>query len=169
VTVTQLTKLFSSLNSTELTESESHVTTDRQSASTLLGLRPDLYYCLTISGLLIWGALSDERTGLPFAIATGPRQRSLSRVQVPWDLRPYFTASHLRLPFWSPPTTRRVTLEVFDPASTRVAELTPLSAYNISARTPQRTPFQEFYCCVTKLLHGPRRRTPLLSWSIGAC
>jgi hypothetical protein len=28
------------------------------------GLRPDLYYCLTVAGLLIWGALSDERTGL---------------------------------------------------------------------------------------------------------
>jgi hypothetical protein len=34
--------------------------------------------------------------------------------------RPYFTVSDLRLPFSSPPTTRRVTVEVFDPASTRV-------------------------------------------------
>jgi hypothetical protein len=31
------------------------------------GLRPDLDYCLTVAGLLVWGALSDERTGLPFA------------------------------------------------------------------------------------------------------
>jgi hypothetical protein len=38
----------------------------------------------------------------------------LSRVRVPWDLRPYFTVSDLRLPFSSPPTTRRVTVEVFD-------------------------------------------------------
>jgi hypothetical protein len=30
-------------------------------------LRPDLYYCWTVTGLLIWGALSDERTGLSFA------------------------------------------------------------------------------------------------------
>jgi hypothetical protein len=29
----------------------------------------------------------------------GPCQRSLSRVLVPWDLRPYFTLSELRLPF----------------------------------------------------------------------
>jgi hypothetical protein len=29
------------------------------------GLRPDLYYCQTLAGL--WGALSDERTGLSFA------------------------------------------------------------------------------------------------------
>jgi hypothetical protein len=41
-------------------------------------------------------------------------------VVVPWDLRPYFTVSDLRRPFSSPPTTRRVTVEVFDPASTRV-------------------------------------------------
>jgi hypothetical protein len=37
-------------------------------------------------------------------------------------LRPYFTVSDLRLPFSSPPTTRRVTVEVFDPASTRVSQ-----------------------------------------------
>jgi hypothetical protein len=47
-------------------------------------------------------------------------QRSLSRIRVPWDSRPYFTVSDLRLPFSSPPTTRKVTVEVFDPASTRV-------------------------------------------------
>jgi hypothetical protein len=39
---------------------------------------------------------------------------------VPWISRPYFTVSDLRLPFSSPPTTRRVTVEVFEPASTRV-------------------------------------------------
>jgi hypothetical protein len=39
----------------------------------------------------------------------------------PWDSRPYFTVSDLRLPISSPPTTRRVTVEVFDPASTRVS------------------------------------------------
>jgi hypothetical protein len=33
--------------------------------------------------LWVWGALSDERMGLPFAIATGPRQRSHFRVPVP--------------------------------------------------------------------------------------
>jgi hypothetical protein len=76
--------------------------------------------CVTVTVLFLWGALSDERSGLSFVCAAGPCQRSLSRVRVPWDLRPYFTVSHLRLPFSSPPTTRRVTVEVFDPASTRV-------------------------------------------------
>jgi hypothetical protein len=47
------------------------------------GLQPDRYYCMAVAGLLIWGALSDERMGLPFAIATGPRQRSDFRVRVP--------------------------------------------------------------------------------------
>jgi hypothetical protein len=70
--------------------------------------------------LIPLGALSDERTGLSFVCTAGPCQRSLSRVLVPWDLRPYVAVSDLRLPFSSPPTTRRVTVEVFDPASTRV-------------------------------------------------
>jgi hypothetical protein len=68
----------------------------------------------------VWGALSDERTVLSFVYATGPCQRSLSRVRVPWDSRPSFNVSDLRLPFSFPPTTRRVTVEVFDPASTWV-------------------------------------------------
>jgi hypothetical protein len=67
----------------------------------------------------MWGALSDERMGMSFTYIAGPCQRSVSRVLVPWDLRPYFTDSQLRLPYSSPPTTRRVTVEVFDPASTR--------------------------------------------------
>jgi hypothetical protein len=35
--------------------------------------------------LLMWGAVSDERTGLLFTIAAGPRQRSHSRVRSPGD------------------------------------------------------------------------------------
>jgi hypothetical protein len=77
--------------------------------------------CVTVTVLFLWGALSDERSGLSFVYAAGPCQRSLSRVRVHWDLRPYFTVSDLRLPFSSPPTTRRFTMEVFDPASTRVS------------------------------------------------
>jgi hypothetical protein len=106
-------------------ESESYVRTDGQSASLswnkapIWGLRPDFYYRRTVAGLLMWGALSDKRTGLSFTIAAGSSQRTHSPVRVPWDSRPYFTVSDLRLPFSSPPTTRRVTVEVFDPASTR--------------------------------------------------
>jgi hypothetical protein len=65
------------------------------------------------------GVLFDERTILSFTIDTGPHQRSHSRVRVPWDSRPYFTVSDSRLLFSPPPTTRRATVEVFDPASAR--------------------------------------------------
>jgi hypothetical protein len=65
----------------------------------------------------MWGALSDERMGLSFTIAAGARQRSHSRVRLPWGS--YFTVSDPTLPFSSLPTSHRVTVEVFDPASTR--------------------------------------------------
>jgi hypothetical protein len=58
-------------------------------------------------GLDLWGALSDERTGLSFVQAAGPWQLSLSRDRVPWYSRQHFTVSDLRLPFLSPPTSRR--------------------------------------------------------------
>jgi hypothetical protein len=51
---------------------ESYVTTDCQSANLywnkapIWGLGPDLYYCSTVAGLLMWGALSDDMTGLSF-------------------------------------------------------------------------------------------------------
>jgi hypothetical protein len=37
------------------------------------GLRPDFYYWQTAAGLLMRGALSDERTGLSFTIVADPR------------------------------------------------------------------------------------------------
>jgi hypothetical protein len=44
------------------------------------GYRYMVYFYLTIMVLLLWGALSDERTGLSFVYVAGPCQRSLSRV-----------------------------------------------------------------------------------------
>jgi hypothetical protein len=82
-------ELSNSESESYITESQSYVTTDGQSASLswnkapIWGLRPDIYYCQIVAGLLIWGALSDERTGLWFTTAAGPRQCSHSRVQVP--------------------------------------------------------------------------------------
>jgi hypothetical protein len=67
----------------------SYVTTDGQPASLswikvpIWGLLPDFYYCLTVAGLLIWGALSDERAGLTFTTAAGPSQSVYFRVRVP--------------------------------------------------------------------------------------
>jgi hypothetical protein len=92
-------------------QSESYVTTDGQSASLswykapIRGLRPDFFFRsaygmrLTVTFLIPWVALSDERTGLSFVCAAGPCQRSLPRGLVSWDSRPYFTVSDLRLLF----------------------------------------------------------------------
>jgi hypothetical protein len=68
-------------------QSQNYVTTDGQSASLswcqapTWGQRPDFYYSQTVAGLLMWGALSEERMGLSFTIAAGPRHRSQVRVQ----------------------------------------------------------------------------------------
>jgi hypothetical protein len=56
------------------------------------------YFCQTVAGLLIGGALSDERTGLLFTIPPGHRQRSHSWFRVPRGSWPYFTVSDSRLP-----------------------------------------------------------------------
>jgi hypothetical protein len=99
-------------------DSESYVTTDGQPASLswskapIWGLRPDLHYlcesyALAFVGRPVWREIGSV----------------LSWVRIPCDLRLYFTVSHLRILFSSPPTARRVTLEVFDPASTRISLL----------------------------------------------
>jgi hypothetical protein len=95
---------------------------------------PDVYYCLTVRILFLWGALSDERTGLSFVYAAGPCQRSVFLIRVPWYSRPYFTLSDLRLPFSSPPTTRRVTVGVFDPRLHKSTRLKWLTALVITSR-----------------------------------
>jgi hypothetical protein len=38
------------------------------------------YFFLTISGLLVWDALSDEKSGLHFSVFAEHRQRSLSQM-----------------------------------------------------------------------------------------
>jgi hypothetical protein len=47
---------------------------------------------------LMWGILSDEKTGLLFTIAADPHQRNHSRVWAPRDSRQYFTFSDSKLP-----------------------------------------------------------------------
>jgi hypothetical protein len=71
---------------------------------------------------MMWGALSDERTGLSFTIAAGPRQLSQSRVRIPWDSWSHFTVSDSRLPFSSPPTTCRATMQADSSRGTDKAE-----------------------------------------------
>jgi hypothetical protein len=119
------------------------------SQSVSLGIEPHLgpttrYLFLSYSYVLVSVGRPLWWEDGSFVFATGPCQRSLSRVLVPWDLRPYFTVSDLRLPILSPSTTCRVTVEVFDPASTRVtAEICSVSDchYIDCAPTTQKTAY----------------------------
>jgi tryptophan-rich sensory protein len=66
--------LCTNLYLTASRERESYITTNGQMASLswcqapIWGLQPDFYYCQTIAGLLMWVALSDEKTGLSFTM-----------------------------------------------------------------------------------------------------
>jgi hypothetical protein len=62
--------------SSSQSQSQSHVTTDDQSASLswykapMWGLRADFYFCRAVADFLIWDALSEEGTDLSFARVT---------------------------------------------------------------------------------------------------
>jgi hypothetical protein len=55
--------------------------------------------CWTVADFLMWRALSDERTGLSFTIAPGPRQRRHFPVRLPWDSWPYLLCQTRDFPF----------------------------------------------------------------------
>jgi hypothetical protein len=110
-------------------------------SSPIWGPRPDFCYCQTITGLWMWGALSDERTGMSFTISAGPRPAQLFSGPSPagpmtifyclrfythqtWRARSRIYTPGIRwhwVPFSSPLTTGRATVEVFEPASTRAS------------------------------------------------
>jgi hypothetical protein len=68
----------------------------------------------------MWGVLSDERTGLLFTTAAGPRQRSHSRVESDGNCDHILLSQIRDLNFSSPPTTGRVTVEVFKSVKVKV-------------------------------------------------
>jgi hypothetical protein len=74
--------LSRSFNSSKITVPESYVTTDGRPVCLEIkhpSRAYDQFLLLSDScGFVDVGALSDERTGLPFTIAAGPRQRSHS-------------------------------------------------------------------------------------------
>jgi hypothetical protein len=109
------------------------------------GLRPELYYCQTVAGLLVWGALWRENGSpvynccwsSPAQSFLGPNPAGLVtifyclRFETPptWKARSSYlyrpgtgwssyTPRHW-VPVLTPPTTRRATVEVFEAASTR--------------------------------------------------
>jgi hypothetical protein len=83
------------------------------------GAQHQIFVSQTVEDFLMWGALSDERMDLLFKIATGPRQRSHSRVRVPRDSWPYFTVSNSRL------SSLEGQFPVFISPRNRVAQLYP--------------------------------------------
>jgi hypothetical protein len=106
----------------------------------------------------MWGAFSNERTGLSFTIAADPRQRSHSRVWVPWDSRLYCTVSVSRLPFLSPPDYFRV----------RVRGSLRLAVYRQSVRLgtePRETHGQIFFSLLNTCGHSPYiTSSPMRGW-----
>jgi hypothetical protein len=102
--VRQIELVIGCFNNTVKSQSQSHIASDGQSINeswcrTHLGFMTRYLLPFTCYGLVLWGTFSDERRGLSFVYAADPHQRSLSRVRVPWDSLPYFTASELRIPF----------------------------------------------------------------------
>jgi hypothetical protein len=76
-------------------QSRCYVATASQSVSlSWCEARPNLgpeirFLLLSVAGLLMWGAFSDERAALPFGSAVSPLQRSHSRVRVPPQIRDF--------------------------------------------------------------------------------
>jgi hypothetical protein len=120
------------------------------------GAIPDFYYCQTVAGLLMWGALSDERTCLSFIIAAGPRQLSHSRVRVPRDTLSYFTVSDSILPKPGGPGPRIYIPQEqgiqFIPPGTLLVASYDSQGYGGGFRT--RLLFPSTGCCTTACLHS---------------
>jgi hypothetical protein len=118
--------------------------------------------CVTVTVLFLWGALSDERSGLPFVCAAGPCQRSLSRVRVPWDSQPYFL-SHI----WDFPFRRLLRLAGsrwrYSTPPPHGYELQADSCYTTAARTTQKT---QFYCCVAQTTQKTSHVVCKYCWSV---
>jgi hypothetical protein len=115
-------------------------------SSTYLGLTTTFLLLWDSWGFVVWGAVSDERTGLSFTVAAGPRQRSHFRVRVVWDSWSYFTVSDSRLPFGRLLRLARSRWRYAPP------HCCSCPGYNFSARSTQKTSF--FYYCMCIRCHG---------------
>jgi hypothetical protein len=114
-------------------------------SSPIWGSWPDIYYCLTVTVVCVGRPLWREDRSV-FCICCWPLPAQSFSGPSP--------VSDLRLPFSSPPTTRRVTVKVFEHTSTRVTALVNTSqchtatnsfryngfSYNSPTRTWWKTP-----------------------------
>jgi hypothetical protein len=65
-------------------------------SSPIWGPRPDFCYCNTVAGLLMWGALSDERTGLSFGPSVSSAVACLQCRNLAMNFSSGSTISHFR-------------------------------------------------------------------------
>jgi hypothetical protein len=76
--------------------------------------RPEFLFSIEhLRSYSLYNILSEERMGLSLTIVSGSRQCIHSRIRVLWDSRPYLNVLDSRLPFLTPPTIRRATMEVY--------------------------------------------------------
>jgi hypothetical protein len=103
----------------------------------------------TVAGLLMWGTLSDERTGMSFTISAGPRQRSQFRVRVPsGNLSCYnLSANHAEVTSLNSGGIAFLTVSVFWTVRCRGYWLSVRQYYT----APIKTLVTKFYSCLCYL------------------
>jgi hypothetical protein len=84
------------------------------------GLRPDLYYLCDSCGLVLVGRPLWREVGSVFCMCCWPLPAQYFSGPSPLGLETIFYCLRFETSFSSPPTTRRVTVEVFDSTSIRV-------------------------------------------------
>jgi hypothetical protein len=155
-------------------QSQSYVTTDGQSGSLswcqapIWGLRSDFYYCQAVTGLLMWGSFSDERTGLTLTIAAGYRPQSFSGPSPGVLVTIFYCLRFDTTPTWKSrcriyiprkqggPVIPLCTGSRFVTCSLHSLKSvpSPIFSYILSARTTHRK--QPLYCCVAQTTQKTR-------------
>jgi hypothetical protein len=99
----------------------------------------------------MWSALSDERMGLSFTIADGPRTAQSFSGQSPVGLTTIFYCLRFKTSLFVAPTTRRATVEVFDPAFAQEVRNPPWVSEikYVDGREDMQPPHYAFFTCTS--------------------
>jgi hypothetical protein len=145
-------------------ESESYVTTDGQAASLswskapIWGLRPDLYYLCDSYGLVLVGRPLWREVGSVFWMCCWPLPAQSFSGPSPLGLATIFYCLRFETSLFVASYDSQVTVEVFDPASTRVIPYDPsneLFFLTILQRTRRKHSFSIVgKVCYTAPLHN---------------
>jgi hypothetical protein len=101
-----------------------------------------------------------------FTIAAGPRQRIHSLIRVPWDLRPYFTVSGSRLPFFRLLQLAGLRWRYSTPPPHEKLRHDPGFCYITSGRTDRKHllfPYPSKCLLITRTTYR-RKRRPVTGW-----